>query len=394
MNYVTADKKQAKSPTPSQHASSLQFKDDRDSQKKFLELQHMADSSPRVASGATLQAMINSSSQTPIQRMLMYNNKQRSGEIEADKRTTPEALAGEDGLFSNKVGKSYAEYLESSPYSIGVPNSQNTGLKELAKRIKAATLDKATLTGNLAESAAYNFPAAQWSDDWLEEVFKKLKASDEDQLLPSYIDKDKDFDDDKDDDEGKNSQGTKDLVTDVMSSPGDYDDRLTNAIVQGTTVWLNSKITKNKISDLVPELNNLLDATMYDTFGAELLDLTGVDLNTAQAEAQAIPLPIWVKLMNDLNQNNITKMAHNGHYDTAYGHGAEFKVETPQEKKESYQNQAVLHTHYDDDGVLNKAHTKPFNRRYDRGYGKYDVKLSELNKIDDTRKDWDDISDM
>lgn len=331
---------------------------------------------------------------TPIQRMLMYNKKGKK--IEANTMTDAGALGDKDALFANRVGQSYAQYLQDSPFSISVINAQKTGLKELAKVIKAAGVDKDNLITDLANSVAGNYPPANWEDDWVEEVFKKFKTDDTSDSLPLYIDKKKDFDADINinEEDSDNETGTKEMITEAVGSPSDYENEF-DLVVEGTKEWLKTKITKNNVSGVLPELNAILDATVYDILGAALYEETGQDLDTSPGRLKAPPTPIWVQLLSTLNSGGvITRMAHNIHYDTTYGHGAEFVVDTPQEEKEKYQGKAVLHTHYDDSDDLVKAHTKPHARRFDRGYGKYDVSIGRLNLIADTNKDWAQIDAM
>ncbi|MCP5105236.1 MAG: hypothetical protein GY950_17740, partial [bacterium] len=193
-----------------------------------------------------------------------------------------------------------------------------------------------------------------------------------------------------------NKDGTKELIAFIAEDPSGYPEEF-QLVVAGTVEWLKTKVTKDTVSNVLPELNALLDDTVCDILGGSLFEQTGEDLNTEGAQfkkPKGPPDPIWVQLLSDLCKGNIDKMAHTSHYNTTFGHGAEFAADSPNEKKDKYLGEAVLHTHYDVNDRLVKAHAKPYSRRFDTGYGKYNVSVGKLTGIDDTNKDWTEINDM
>lgn len=103
-------------------------------------------------------------------------------------------------------------------------------------------------------------------------------------------------------------------------------------------------------------------------------------------------VPPFKKLITDINAGAVSKLSFVEKYGAAGKRGAEFVVDAPAGKKDAYDGKAVVHTHYANDGSPpNYAHTKPEAKKKELGFGYTVVDTGEVNKLDDTRKKWEDL---
>uniref|UniRef100_A0A4Y8PS39 Uncharacterized protein n=2 Tax=Paenibacillus athensensis TaxID=1967502 RepID=A0A4Y8PS39_9BACL len=100
----------------------------------------------------------------------------------------------------------------------------------------------------------------------------------------------------------------------------------------------------------------------------------------------------FIKLINEINDGTITQLDYVRKYGGPGTWGAEFAVAAPAPKQAFYNNVAVVHTHYPDDtSQPNYGHTKPYDRRYNAGYGYTAVNLARLLAIADTNETYDNL---
>ncbi|MCD1258332.1 hypothetical protein B5M42_005680 [Paenibacillus athensensis] len=100
----------------------------------------------------------------------------------------------------------------------------------------------------------------------------------------------------------------------------------------------------------------------------------------------------FIELISDINAGKITKLEFSEKYGAPGNRGAEFQVEEPDALKTKYEDIAVVHTHYADDKTPpNYGHTKPYDRRYDKGYGYTKVNVDKLKAIDDSKKSYNQL---
>jgi|GEM_PF-2306804 len=93
----------------------------------------------------------------------------------------------------------------------------------------------------------------------------------------------------------------------------------------------------------------------------------------------------FIQLIKEINDGTITQLDFVRKYGGPGTWGAEFAVAAPGPKQAYYNNVAVVHTHYPNNtSQPNYGHTKPYNRRFNAGYGYTAVTLARLLAMADT----------
>lgn len=105
-------------------------------------------------------------------------------------------------------------------------------------------------------------------------------------------------------------------------------------------------------------------------------------------------IPPFKELISDINSGEVTSFTFESKYGSEENDnlGAEFTVAAPGPLNEKYDDIAVMHTHYAaEDQAPNYGHTKPYERRFDTGFGYTVVKTSKINAVDDSQKKYEDL---
>lgn len=149
---------------------------------------------------------------------------------------------------------------------------------------------------------------------------------------------------------------------------------------------------KSEISDLktVSEVMNYkFDESIYDYVAFALYKATCKSFYPDKTVTHEFP---YVSLITDIKNSQINKLLFNKKYKSQSGLGAEFLVEEPAGMKSKYNNEAVVHTHYNDENSQpSYAHTKPYKRKESIGYGFSILPIDKILGIDDTKKKYSDL---
>ncbi|MCY9667297.1 DUF4157 domain-containing protein [Paenibacillus alginolyticus] len=285
-----------------------------------------------------------------VQRMLVSSVKKSNGD-EEEKQVNASDL-GE----SNVIFKEYAQFLENDS-SAYVKGEVKKGIAGLKKVLNEAEVD----AGELKES----FIAGLIQNG----LWKEAKDSDFDALRTQISTLYPDF-------KGVDEYTNQETIDYCKDDP------------EPLQVWLEELITLtgDKVSDFVAGAasltagwKNYLAYVLYDKAKVKFYDMTEEFVPFVQP---------FIQLIEDINANRIDSLDYVRKYgNNPANYGAEFEVAGPAEMVTKYDDKAVVHTHYDANNAQpNYGHTKPYDKRYETGYGYTVVNLPALLGMDDTQK--------
>ncbi|WP_261300818.1 eCIS core domain-containing protein [Paenibacillus andongensis] len=285
-----------------------------------------------------------------VQRMLVSSDKKRNGD--EDEKNVKASDLGESNVIFNE----YAQFLENdtSAYAKGEVKKGIAGLKKVLNEaeVDAGELKESFITGLIQN-----------------ELWIKAKASDFESLRTQISTLYPDY-------EGVDAYTDQETIDYCKDDP------------EPLQAWLEEIITLagDKVSDFVTgaaaftaEWKNYLAYVLYDKAKVKFYDMTEEFVPFVQP---------FIQLIEDINANRIDSLDYVRKYgNNPANYGAEFEVAGPAEMVAKYDNKAVIHTHYGANNTQpNYGHTKPYDKRYETGYGYTVVNLPELLGMDDTQK--------
>jgi hypothetical protein len=318
---------------------------------------------PYPLSPATVLLLQRTGGNAAVSRMLASSPGRRSGRPVVQRILQSHEVRGDAGKIVDQTGgvglvHDYSRWLAQDRSAL--VDGEPKGVPGLVKRLKAVDVDGEALQGEIVDSIMASGSWKEVGEADKVSLVEHVRAANSD--LP----------------EQEEDQSATDYIYDNLfdeSYPDDIKDWVAGKLGLAGKDTVGAVVSSNPPLAFHGDMAYLLYEATKDTFYA--------------ADIVAF-VPVFKQLIADANTEAVQEFEFVRKYGAASNNwGAEFKVKRPSDLKDKYEDKAVLHTHYPDgNSAPNYAHTKPFEKRFDAGFGGTIVATDKVTNKDDTRTEW------